>query len=216
MRTRVVFVLRSLFGHAPLLFHVVLLALLPLLACACGGEVPVVIRDEIAKTRQMTGELSAEAVTVVFFTDFQCPFCRRTHAALAPLVAARRGRVRVVMKHVPLPRHPDARSAARAAVCVETITRALTDDYASALYQSQDLSEAACEELAVERGVDRARFQRCLAEPSTDARIERDLAMFDAVKGDGVPLLYVGRTRLDGAQSTSSLEAALDEELARR
>jgi protein-disulfide isomerase len=197
MRTRVVFVFLSAF----------LLGLV-----ACGGELPVVIRDEIGKTRQMSGELSADATTVVFFTDFQCPFCRRTHAALAPLVDARHGRVRVVLKHVPLPRHPDARTAARAAVCVETITRALTDDYVSALYQSQDLSEAACEELAAERGVDRTRFQRCLAEPSTDARIESDLLAFDAVKGDGVPLLYVGRTRLDGAQSRSALEAALDAE----
>jgi predicted DsbA family dithiol-disulfide isomerase len=96
---------------------------------------------------------------------------------------------------------------------VETITRALTDDYVHALFESSDLSEAACEELAVERGVDRDRFRQCLSEPSTDARIEQDLAMFDAVRGDGVPLLYIGRTRLDGAQSSSSLAAAIDDAL---
>ncbi len=174
---------------------------------ACGPAIPGVIRDEMAKTAQV----KAGAATVVFFTDFQCPFCRRTHAALAPIVEARRDRVRVVIRHVPLPRHPDARTAARAAVCVEKLTSAVTDDYVHALFEAQDLSEHACEELAVERGVDRDKFQRCLSDPATDARIEEDIAMFDAVKGDGVPLLYVGRTRLDGAQSRSSLEAAIDD-----
>jgi len=195
-------------ARALVTFTFVLLVLVLVLALgACGAGVPAVIRDEMTKTSQV----KAGAATIVFFTDFQCPFCRKTHAALAPLVEARRDRVRVVVRHVPLPRHPDARTAARAAVCVERITNALTDDYVHALFEAQDLSEAACEALAVERGVDPDRFRRCLAEPATDARIEADLAMFDAIEGDGVPLLYVGRTRLDGAPSRESLEAAIDD-----
>jgi predicted DsbA family dithiol-disulfide isomerase len=174
---------------------------------ACGGELPSVIRDEMATT----SKVKSGAATVVFFTDFQCPYCRKTHAALAPIVEARHDRVRVAIRHVPLPRHPDARTAARAAICVERLTSALTDDYVHALFAAQDLSEAACEELAVERGVDRDRYQRCLSDPATETRLEQDLAMFDAVKGDGVPLLYIGRARLDGAQSRSSLEAAIDD-----
>jgi predicted DsbA family dithiol-disulfide isomerase len=55
-------------------------------------------------------------------------------------------------------------------------------------------------------------FRRCISDRATDARIERDTAMYEAVGGDGVPLLFVGRTRLDGMQSRSSLEAALDSE----
>jgi predicted DsbA family dithiol-disulfide isomerase len=184
---------------------------------ACGGEIPAAIRDDMMQTARM----KPNAATVVFFTDFQCPFCRRTHAALAPLVDARHDRVRVVVRHVPLPRHPDARTAARAAVCVEALTHrgqtwVAQDDYVHALFAARDLSEAACEELAVEHGVDRDRFQRCLAEPSTDARIEHDIAMFDAARGDGVPLLYVGKMRLDGGQSSRTLEAAIDAALAER
>lgn len=175
----------------------------------CGGQLPAPIRAEIAET----AATNAGAATVVFFTDFQCPFCRRTHAALEPLLRERRGRVRLVLRHVPLARHPDARSAARAAICVESLAGALLGDYAHALLEATDLSEGACEQMAIERGVDRARFQRCLSESSTDARLERDLATFDAVGGDGVPLLYVGRTRLEGAQSRGTLEVALDEAL---
>lgn len=190
----------------------IVLVLLVALSFGCGLELPTVIRDEMATTSRV----KPGAATVVFFTDFQCPFCRRTHAALAPIVEARRDRVRVVVRHVPLPRHPDARTAARAAVCVERIANALTDDYTHALFEAQDLSEGACEELAVLRGVDRAKFQRCLTDSATDARVDQDLAMFDAIKGDGVPLLYVGRTRLEGAQSRTSLEAAIDEATTRK
>jgi protein-disulfide isomerase len=93
------------------------------LLAACGAGVPPAIRDELARAPRGT-------VTVVFFTDFQCPFCRRTHAALAPIVAEHQGRVRVVTRHVPLHMHPDARTAARVAVCTESLAAhiAVLDD----------------------------------------------------------------------------------------
>src|SRR5262245_48460214 len=121
---------------------------------SCAG-VPPPIRDELARAPRGT-------VTVISFTDFQCPFCRRTHAALAPLVAQHRGRVRVVLRHVPLRMHPDARTAARAAVCTESLPAA--EAVADALYQSPDLGEAACEAIALERGADRDAYQRCVAD----------------------------------------------------
>ncbi len=180
---------------------------LVVLAVSCRPALPPAIADEAAKTPR--GQ-----ATVIFFTDFQCPFCRRTHAALEPLVDERKGHVRVVLKHVPLRRHPDARTAARAAICAET----LADDptpYFHALTTADDLSEQACAELAASHGIDRDRFERCVRDPATDERIERDKATFDAVDGDGVPLLFVGRTRLEGAQSRSALEAAIDDAIAR-
>lgn len=179
---------------------------LVLFALSCRPALPPAIGDEMAKTPR--GQ-----ATVIFFTDFQCPFCRRTHAALEPLVEERKGRVRVVLKHVPLRRHPDARTAARAAICVEALSPSPMPFF-HALTTASDLSEGACTELAIQHGVDRDPFERCMRDPSTDERIERDAAAFAAAEGDGVPLLFVGRTRLDGAQSRASLEAALDDAIA--
>lgn len=188
------------------------------LMSACGAELPLAIRDEMATT----AKVQPGATTIVFFTDFQCPFCRRTHAELQPLLEQRPGKVRLVIRHVPLPRHPDARSAARAAICFQsaitspavapdaTRTTVLFQEYVHALMTSPDLSEAACERIAEEHGVSRDAMQRCLSDSATDARIEKDLLLFDMVGGDGVPLLFIGKTRLEGAQSRSSLEAALD------
>jgi predicted DsbA family dithiol-disulfide isomerase len=176
-------------------------------AASCGAQLPSVIREEMARAPRGT-------VTIVVFTDLQCPYCRRTHAALAPILAERRGKgaVRVVLRHVPLRSHPDARGAARAAMRADGL--GAPADYVEVLFTSPDLSEAACERMAVERGVDRERFRRCVADPATSARIEHDTAIFEAAGGDGVPLLFVGRTRIDGEPSRQSLEAAIDEAIA--
>jgi protein-disulfide isomerase len=168
---------------------------------ACGGGVPPAIRDELARAPRGT-------VTVISFTDFQCPFCRRTHAALAPLVAEREGRVRVVLRHVPLRMHPDARNAARAAVCTESLPS--HDAIADALYEAPDLGDEACEQIALANGADRAAYEKCVVDPATEARIDSDTAMFRALGGSGVPMLYVDTTLLDGAQTRSALAAAID------
>jgi predicted DsbA family dithiol-disulfide isomerase len=105
--------------------------------------------------------------------------------------------------------HPDARTAARAAVCAESL--AARDEFVSALVNAADLGEQACEALAVERGAEREAWRRCVVASATESRIDRDVAMFDELRGDGVPLLYVGETRLEGEQTRATLEAALDE-----
>lgn len=185
-----------------LLRALLLLAALTPGTLSCGAGVPPVIRDELDRA-------PPGVVTVVFFTDFQCPHCRRTHAALAAAAASRPGRVRVVTRHVPLHMHPDAQTAARAAVCVESSTA--YDDYLHALYAAPDLGEVACEELAAARGVNRDAFRACVADPATDRRIASDTRLLDQVGGDGVPLLYVGRRRLEGSQTQRDLASAIDE-----
>jgi predicted DsbA family dithiol-disulfide isomerase len=185
------------------------------LPSACAPPVPGAIRDEMLTT----ASLRRGAVTVVFFTDFQCPYCRATHRALAPLLSQRGDGVRVVLRHVPLPRHPDARGAALAAVCFEKLAGPARGEdgrraylgYTHALFEAPDLSPTACADLAVERGVDRAAFDACVASPEAVARIHDDEAIFDAVHGDGVPLIYIGKTRLEGAQPPEALAEALDD-----
>jgi predicted DsbA family dithiol-disulfide isomerase len=108
---------------------------------------------------------------------------------------------------VPLASHPHAYTAARAAVCAEVL--ATPGDYAAALFEASALTEEACEELAASRGTDREAFRRCLRDPATAARIERDTNEFESIGGDGVPLLYVGRLRLEGEQSQGDLETAI-------
>ena len=89
--------------------------------------VPDVIAREIAQS-------PPGAVTVVDFADFECPFCRMTHAMLAPLLAEHRDRVRLVRKNVPLKQHSHALDAARAACCGDEMGKG--EEMADALFSA--------------------------------------------------------------------------------
>ena len=175
---------------------------------SCAATVPPFVREEMAKAPRGTA-------TIVFFTDFECPFCRRTHAALAPILAARKEHVRLVLRHVPLARHPWARGAAHAAICVEALggDRA-AGPYADALFVADDLSPAGCQEIAARFGLDRDAMRACMSSAETDARVERDTAAFASTGGEGVPLLFIGAARFEGAQPPETLEAAVDDAIA--
>lgn len=175
------------------------------LVVSCGGSLPPALQAEL---RSPPG-----TATIVFFTDFQCPYCRRTHAALEPILEREKEHVRLVLKHVPLRGHPNARDAARADVCVETIAGTEASlAFAKTLFRSIDLSRQQCEEMAVRVVGEEARerYRACVRDAKTEERIDADESLFDETKGDGVPLLFIGSTRLDGEQSESSLQTAID------
>lgn len=181
-------------------------ALLASALASCVGGPPAVIRSEIDATER-------GKATIVAFVDFECPYCRRAHASLEQALSGRADRTRLVLRHVPLRMHPLARPAARVAVCAEGLG-VPTRRIAEALYRATELGESAIAHAGDELGLPREALDRCVADAKTDARIERDGAAFDAVGGDGVPLLFVGERRFDGAQPPGELRAALDAALA--
>jgi protein-disulfide isomerase len=174
----------------------------------CGAPLPPPIAAEAARTEP-------GKATVVEFIDFQCEFCRRTHQALAPLVNVRRDKIRLVRKHVPLSRHQNALPAALAALCAEAQGKG--DEMADLLVSApvSRLRSEGCEDIAVEIGLDIDRFRTCVTDPNTAERVRADDALFDAVGGGGVPLLFIGATRLTGLQNEEVLERALDEAISK-
>lgn len=153
-------------------------------------------------------------ITVVDFVDFQCPYCRQTHADLKPLLDAHRGTVRVVRKHVPLTFHMHALDAARASCCADELGKG--EEMADELMKAPvaKLTPEGCAELASQLGMDVLAFKRCVADPKTDERIDADRATFGASGGEGLPTLYIDRVRIEGAQGAAVLGRALDAALA--
>ena len=170
---------------------------------AIPAEVPPVIADEMRKTPR--GQ-----VTVVDFVDFECPFCRMTHADFGPILEQNKAKVRVARKHVPLRMHAHAMDAARAACCGEKLGKA--DEIAEALFTAPvaELTPEGCETLAVKHGLDLARFKDCVKDPEIDARIHADGETFRAAHGHGLPTIYIDGTKLEGAQEREVLQSALD------
>jgi len=165
--------------------------------------VPDVIARELAQTPD-------GKITVVDFVDFECPFCRETHAELTPVLERHKDKIRLVRKQVPLTRiHPHAMEAARAACCGETMGKG--DEIAERLMATpaEDLTTAGCAKLAAEAGLDPTRFQDCMKQPATEDRIKADSDAFRASGGHGLPTIWIDREKLEGAQDQADLEAAI-------
>lgn len=167
------------------------------------SDVPAPIAEEIGKT-------GSGKVTLVDFVDFECPFCRMTHAELAPVLEKHAGKVRVARKHVPLRMHPHAMDAARGAVCAEKLGKG--DAVADALFSARtdDLTPDGIEKIATGLGLDGEAFRACVRDASTDARIKQDSEAFRASGGQGLPTLWFDATKLEGAQDREALEQVLD------
>jgi len=171
-------------------------------------ETPAAIQAEI-------GQTSTSQVTVVDFVDFECPFCRMTHALLAPLLAAHRDRIRCVRRQVPLRSHPHAQDAARAACCGEALGKG--NEIADALFSApvEELTPLGCEKIAQSLGMPLDAYRACVADPKTDDRIEADRAEFKAAGGYALPTIWIDQRKLVGAQPEEALASALDAALAR-
>ena len=172
--------------------------------------IPEVIAREIAQS-------PPGAVTVVNFADFECPFCRKTHAVLAPLLAEHHDRVRVVRKNVPLTRmHPHALDAARAACCGDQMGKG--EAMADALFSApvQELTPEGCAKLATSLGLDEGAFRRCTSDPATDARIKDDEASFKASQGHGLPTLWINDEKIEGYKMDDTVQKTLEREIGKR
>ncbi|WP_394833277.1 thioredoxin domain-containing protein [Pendulispora rubella] len=170
------------------------------------STLPPVIAAEIEKTPQ-------GKVTVVDFVDFECPFCRVTHEAFSPVLASHASQIRVVRKQVPLTRiHPNALDAARAACCGEQLGKG--EEMASALFQTEDLTAAGCEKLALSLGLDLGAYRSCIGDPKVDERIQKETAEFRASKSRGLPTIYIGEHKLEGMQGAAELESTMARALA--
>jgi uncharacterized membrane protein/predicted DsbA family dithiol-disulfide isomerase len=169
---------------------------------------PEVIRDEMAHA-------PAGEVVVVDFVDFECPFCRMTHAELEPLLEEHARQVHVVRRQMPLRSHPHAMDAARAACCGEQLGKG--EAMANALFTApeEELTPEGCEKLAMSLGLPLEAYRNCVKSAATGALIEADKAEFKAAGGFALPTIWIGETRFVGAQSRDALEKALEQAIAR-
>jgi protein-disulfide isomerase len=151
-------------------------------------------------------------LTVVLFSDFQCPFCSRVEPTLRELEEAFKGRIRIVWKHQPLPFHPNARPAAVAAEAAREQGKfwPMHDKMFAA---QQELSPASYERWARELGLDLARFKAAVAANRGEARIAEDQAQAQQVEASGTPTMFFNCRQVVGAQPISVMRPVAEEEL---
>jgi protein-disulfide isomerase len=151
-------------------------------------------------------------VTLVEFSDYQCPFCSRAHATVQQLEKQYAGKLRVVMKQNPLSFHARARPAALAAMAAGQQGKYW--EYHDALFANQRaLEDADLEKYAGQVGLDVARWKRDMQDPKLAATIDRDQALAQKLGASGTPAFFINGRFLSGAQPIDNFKAIIDEEL---
>lgn len=133
-------------------------------------------------------------ITIVSFTDFECPFCRALHPVLHEIVEAHPDRIVLVRRMMPLSGHFGAMPAALAYTCTLKEHPDKLPAMIDALYAAPEalLMGEGPIALAAGNGMDRAAFTRCVDAPETRADVEKDMKLFSDVQGQALPLTYVG------------------------
>ena len=145
-------------------------------------------------------------INVVEFADFECPFCRRLHPMLKRIMGEYPGQVHFVRLNMPLTFHRNARPAAKAAICGGEQGKG--DAVADAIFEAVDITPVANRRLIVELGLDAKKYDRCMANPATDARVDQEIATVKKVGFEGLPTTYIGSQVIRGAQPEEIFQEA--------
>ena len=129
---------------------------------------------QIATDDQPSKGNADASVTIVEFTDFQCPSCAQQHPVLERLVSEFGNRVRLVVRDFPLSQHADAPKAAEAAEAAREQGKYW--EYVAVLFRNQSALEVnKLKQYATELGLDRARFDAALDSRKFAEKVERDV-----------------------------------------
>jgi protein-disulfide isomerase len=149
-------------------------------------------------------------VTIVEFSDFQCPFCARFYSVIKDVMAAYPDKVRVIIKHFPLPFHSNARPAAKLAMAANEQGK-FQGMMESLLASGGDVTEPKIKEYSKKLGLD---YNKLIADyKNQDARWEKqiqdDMQLGAGVDVRGTPTFYLNG-RKTNARDLNSFKAQID------
>ena len=152
-------------------------------------------------------------VTIIEFSDYQCPFCKRAETTVQEVLKAYGpDKVRLVYRNFPLPFHSDARPAAEAAGCAAEQGKFW--EYHQKLMDAKELNAESLKKLAGEVGLDKKKFDECVAAEKFKDAVEKDIEAGQEAGVNGTPAFFINGRMLDGAQPFDKFKEVIDEELA--
>jgi protein-disulfide isomerase len=157
---------------------------------------------------------STAKVTIVEFSDFQCPFCARVIPTLEQLRADYPNDVRILFRHNPLPFHDNAALAAEATVAAE-VQGKFWEMHDKLFNDQRDLDRATLELHAAELGLDGKAFRAALDGHTGKVHVDDDLALGGRLGVRGTPSFFINGRPVIGAQPIEAFKKVIDDEIAR-
>jgi len=154
-------------------------------------------------------------ITIVEFSDYQCPFCARVNPTLEQVRKTYGDKVKIIFKDFPLPNHPQAPKASEAAHCAgEQGKYWELHDLMFANQRALNVPEL--KQYATTLGLDMAKFTPCLDSGKHAGLVASGLAQGEKMGVNSTPTLYINGRALIGAQPFEAFKQIIDEELARK
>jgi protein-disulfide isomerase len=151
-------------------------------------------------------------VTIVEFSDFECPYCTRAEETVKQVMQKYEGKVRVVYRDFPLPFHANAVKAAEAARCAGDQGK-YWEMHEKLFANQKALDVASLKGYAKELGVDQAKFDACLDAGEKAKLVEADKKAGEDAGVTGTPAFFVNGVPLSGAQPLEAFEQVIEAEL---
>jgi protein-disulfide isomerase len=153
-------------------------------------------------------------VTIVEFSDFQCPYCRSVVSTLKQLLAHYPDRVRLVFRDYPIPSlHPDAPPAHEAARCAGEQDKFWP--YHDLLFERGNAKGPALKQYAADLKLDGPKFAECLDSGRYRAAVAADMEAGSRLGVSGTPTFFINGVPLVGNVPLADFQRAVDRELAR-
>jgi protein-disulfide isomerase len=153
-------------------------------------------------------------VTIIEYSDFECPFCSRFKETIDQVLEAYPNDVRLVYRHFPLSFHQNAQKAAEAAECAGEQGKfyEMHDEIFKAA-KSKTLSEEKFKSLAVSLGLNASQFNSCLDDGKYASKIRNQMASGSAAGVTGTPGTFINGELVKGAVPFSQIKAIIDKNL---
>lgn len=152
-------------------------------------------------------------VTIALFTDFECPYCRQIIPLLDQILERNPTTLKLVFKNMPLKFHKFAEPSAKAALAAHEQGKFW--EYHDRLFAEKKLSDDLFKKIAVDLQLDIPRFEKDMASPEIQAKVQKDMIDAQNAGVTGTPTLFInGRTPKQ--RTLEGLQAIIDDELRKK
>ena len=174
------------------------------------------LRAEIVAAGFPSKGPASAPVTIVEFSDFECPFCGGLFPTLKQIEKTYSDQVRLVYRQFPLTNiHPYAQKAAEASLCAND-QQHFWEMHDSMFGNQRELSIADLKQRAVDLKLDAPAFNQCLDSGKHAAAVQKDIQEGARAGVTGTPALFINGRLLSGNQPYAEIKAIIDDELQRK